>query len=123
MRWRKRRLHNTTPLTLVPALGDRVPDAASPQEGLTVRVAVALVRDQLLCTVSSSGGPRGEEAGPLGGGLPPFLLAHRWPERGSTSWQLRHERVTVAAVEGVVEGAGGGGVVGGLGGPRHEGPA
>ena len=41
-----------------------------------------------------------------------FLLAHRWPERGSTGWQLRHEGVS-AAVEAAVEGALGGEEVGG----------
>jgi hypothetical protein len=58
---------------------------------------------------------------PHPGDLPPFLLAHRWPERGSTGWQLRHEGV--AAVEGGVEGAVGDGEVGGEGPPRHVGPA
>src|SRR5215217_2538157 len=40
--------------------------------------------------------------------------------RLSTGWQLRHEGVSVA-VEGGIEGAWGGGVVGGVGGPRHVG--
>src|SRR5215217_7033214 len=60
------------------------------------------------------------EAGPHRGDLPPFLLAHRWPERGSTGWQLRHE--CGAVLSGSVVGAGGGWVVGG-GAPRHVGPA
>src|SRR5687767_12218724 len=52
-----------------------------------------------------------EERGrPTRAGLPRFWLAHQWPERGSTGWQLRHEGVT-GTVEGSVEGVGGGGVL------------
>lgn len=36
-------------------------------------------------------------------GLPPYLLVHPWPERGSASWQLRYERVTGAVGGGAVE--------------------
>src|SRR5215207_53219 len=53
------------------------------------------------------------------GCLPPFLLAHRWPERGSTGWQFRHECVPIG---GGVVGAGSC-RVGGGGAPRHVGPA
>jgi hypothetical protein len=56
------------------------------------------------------------------GDPPPLLLAHRWSERSSTGWQLRNEGILIA-VEGGVEGAGGGRLVGGLGEPRDVGPA
>ena len=56
------------------------------------------------------------------GTLLPSCSRTRWPERGSTGWQLRHEGVS-AAVEAAVEGALGGGEVGGGGFPRHVSPA
>jgi len=49
--------------------------------------------------------PQQEEAGPLERACLTILLAHRWPEGSSTGWQLGHEGVTDAAVEGPVEGA------------------
>jgi hypothetical protein len=54
---------------------------------------------------------------------PASLLSRtRCPERGLSGWQLRHEGVPIA-VEGGVEGARGGGVVGGGRVPSHVGPA
>jgi hypothetical protein len=55
--------------------------------------------------------------------IAPFLLVHRWPERGSTGWQLRHEGVSVDAVDGGIESTGGCGEVGGAGVPGHVNPA
>src|SRR3712207_2239720 len=48
----------------------------------------------------------------------PSSLAHQWPQRGSTGWQLRHKRI-VPAVVGGVKGSRGGGVVVGVGLSRH----
>src|SRR5215213_612754 len=66
---------------------------------------------------------RGEEAGPpLEETSPLVARAPMAGARLSTGWQLRHEGVLVA-VPGGIEGAAGGGKVGGIGAPRHVGSA